>query len=588
MAANTKAVVTHGKTITTATRSLSRQLDAFVKTSSTHTSELSKDAKAFGSSELAQLATHSTHLHRHIEKLKDAMGVIAAQDKSEEEALKVVKQMISETHATLQDGFGAWGAELSRTCREKCEAVKATSAGAFGNAEKSLKMMGQVVESVLRDAFKFIEGERQGILRARDVTATAANGEIQRLKAQNQKLMQLLDAERAGASAAKADLVSRISGMLGTFVNERDQALKAAVQPLMKENEAGQTAMRDFVTKHDEALDEMESEGSTVSTGMEKKNGDVKRTRDGAFKVSLFTCLRQLADSRQALTGAKTSLGADLANLNSSMTSSIDTYSDEIQHRARDMDEMSKKSRFTSFLITAMIDQPFTDFGAYHRAKRIRLETTDTMSMDVGGQYRSLDGALASTSKNVDAFADRVAASVRISSIIIVLPVLMIAQGSTLETEISEYNDATGSHISSLNGATKLLSTEGARPDVSSGSTPKKRPWNYVDEWERTESREAVLRGWREQGVSEVGNETFTAEHLPLPEGVDEDEASGPEVVEPEATEEEDPPTPLPPPPPRQRRPTLKERTRSREPSVPDPLIDTKNVYLTRGSRRVR
>ncbi|KIY61043.1 kinesin-domain-containing protein [Cylindrobasidium torrendii FP15055 ss-10] len=543
MAGNTKAVVTHGKTIATATRSLSRQLDTFLKTSSMHTSELSKDAKAFGSSELAQLATHATRLHQHIEKLKDKMGIIATQDKSEEEALKAVKQMISETHATLRDGFGAWGAELSRTCREKCEAVETTSAGAFVNAEKSLKMMGQVVESVLRDAFKFIEGERQGILRARDVVAAAANGEIQRLKAQNQKLMQLLDAERAGASAAKADLVSRISGMLGTFVNERDQALRAAVQPLVKENEVGQTAMKDFVTKHDEVLDEMESEGSTVSTAMEKKNGDVKRTRDGAFK---------------ALTGAKTSLGSDLANLNSSMTSSIDNYSDEIQHRARDMDEMSKKN-----------------FGAYHRAKRIRLETTDTMSMDVGGQYRSLDGALASTSKNVDAFVDRVTAS-----------------GSTLQTEITQYNDATGSHISSLNGATTLLSTEGARPDVSSGSTPKKRAWNYVDEWERTESRESVLRGWREQGVSEVGNETFTAEHLPLPDGLDEDEASGsevvePEVVEPEVEEQEDPPTP-PPPPPRQRRPTLKERTRSREPSAPDPLVDTKNVYLTRGSRRVR
>ena len=47
-----------------------------------------------------------------------------------------------------------------------------------------------------------------------------------------------------------------------------------------------------------------------------------------------------------------------------------------------------------------------------------------------------------------------------------------------------------------------------------------------MDKWKLTESRDDVLRAWREQGVSNVINQTFLAEHLPLPgkdDGVDED-----------------------------------------------------------------
>lgn len=79
------------------------------------------------------------------------------------------------------------------------------------------------------------------------------------------------------------------------------------------------------------------------------------------------------------------------------------------------------------------------------------------------------------------------------------------------------YKTATASHVSMVQKATMALSDQGTREDTPTGSTPKKRTWRYVDEWELTESRPALLEAWRSHGMSAVGSETFLAEHLPLP-----------------------------------------------------------------------
>lgn len=338
MAANTNAVVTHGKTIASATRTLSRQLNEFVKTSTSSTMKLCQEAERFGSLELSSLASHSQRLHEHIKQLASSLGVIHSQDSSEEEALATVKKMIKETHDTFKDGFGMWGTTLSSTCSEFCMKVEKTGFVAFGDVEQALKLMSQVVEGVLRDAFKFIEGERQAILNVKAVASEAANGEINRLRQQNETLTRMLETERVNANTAKNDLIQRISGMLGTFVSDRDSALRASIQSVQHDNQQGEKAMKSFLTKQDEALDSMDSEGTSVATTMEKRNGDAKRARDGAYKVRLLVMqLPFLTVVLQSLNTAKSSLSSGLSEMGTAVTGSIKTYSSKIQQQVQEM-----------------------------------------------------------------------------------------------------------------------------------------------------------------------------------------------------------------------------------------------------------
>lgn len=176
-----------------------------------------------------------------------------------------------------------------------------------------------------------------------------------------------------------------------------------------------------------------------------------------------------------------------------------------------------------------------------------------------------------------------------------------------MAASMDKYEDSASSQLSALGSATKALSTEGTRPDVSDGSTPRKRSWDYVDEWQLTASREDILKVWRSKGLSTVGSETFIAEHLPLPDDEPSAEAEDEEESEVYASTAEridspfipstalnESPMSLPDSPPRPPRSKLpaKGKGKSSQAALPpaEPLVESRsvNVYMTRGSKRHR
>ncbi len=367
MKSNAKAVVTHGRSITSATQLLSRHLDEFMNTSSANVSKLRQEAKQFGSSELSNLASYSQRIHEHLKCVQESLNDVRAQDDSEDQALAVVKKTMQETHETFKDGFGSWGANLSSSCVQLCARVEDTGVKAFGGVEKALKAMAQLVEDVLRDALQFIETERQGLLALQSLGSNAANAEIQRLREQNEALTIMIENERLSAESSKSELVQRISGLLGDFVMERDKGLRAAVKDVQTANEKGTGAMKEFIAKQDSTLNGMDSEGAKVATILEKRSGDVKRTRDGALKVSLrFIEIIGFLISFQNLGQAKETVTMELSSLNANVSGSITSYSNTVQQQTQDMINSCSTS-MTLFCTCLMVTH-----------ERVRFRTTST------------------------------------------------------------------------------------------------------------------------------------------------------------------------------------------------------------------
>jgi kinesin family member 11 len=75
--------------------------------------------------------------------------------------------------------------------------------------------------------------------------------------------------------------------------------------------------------------------------------------------------------------------------------------------------------------------------------------------------------------------------------------------------------------------ANRTLAERGTQEDVSTGTTPRKRAVEYVDQWKVTKSREEILQEWREKGLSRIGSDTFVQEHVPLPTGPEREEQDG-------------------------------------------------------------
>lgn len=70
-------------------------------------------------------------------------------------------------------------------------------------------------------------------------------------------------------------------------------------------------------------------------------------------------------------------------------------------------------------------------------------------------------------------------------------------QVSQLGDSALGYSKSMDRHLKIIQQATATLQMQGTREDQTTGSTPRKRVWEYADEWEVTKDREVLLDEWK-------------------------------------------------------------------------------------------
>lgn len=69
--------------------------------------------------------------------------------------------------------------------------------------------------------------------------------------------------------------------------------------------------------------------------------------------------------------------------------------------------------------------------------------------------------------------------------------------------------------LSGIQQTSRLLHDQATREDVPTGMTPRKRSWEYVDNWELTKNRDVILRSWRGGTTSASTTPLSVAQSLP-------------------------------------------------------------------------
>lgn len=154
--------------------------------------------------------------------------------------------------------------------------------------ESAFKALGNVVDTVLREAQTYITSERKLLQEAKAMADNTTNAEILRLQQQNALLTRLLEAEKAKADRAKDELIQRISGLLGDFTAERDRSLREAFSAMTDSNTAAEREMVQLGQEHGKRLEDVVGRGKQWSLDLEKRGAEGKRARDSGIKVRLF------------------------------------------------------------------------------------------------------------------------------------------------------------------------------------------------------------------------------------------------------------------------------------------------------------
>ncbi|KAG1756753.1 P-loop containing nucleoside triphosphate hydrolase protein [Suillus paluster] len=465
---NIKAVSSHGRSISSEVQSLSTKLEEFIKTAGHSTQTLRAEAKQFQTKELEILTSHSERIDQQLQRIQDSLRIINAKDDVSAEALAAMQNAVKESQETMKSSFSSWSDGLRTTSQTMCKELCAANQSNFASLENALKTMGTLVDSAVSQAIDFVKAEEESALQAKTLVDDMSRAKIVHLQAQNALLVQILEAEKVKSARASDELVQRVSGLLGDFVASRDHELREAFGAVAKGNAKSEEEFGKFGQRHERLMNEATVRGSEAITLFERRGTEGKRTRDGALKT---------VGSVQA------AFKDGLLAMHNSVTTATTTYTGELQRQSQTLQ---------------------TSFGAgldrHNRAKRARIESTNGLMTDVQTEFRHLQRGVASSSRNVEGFSGHV-----------------VSESTSLSDTMEKHSNNTASRLASLYQTARALLDQGTREDVPTGMTPRKRIWEYVDQWELTQSRDAILQSRRQEEPTRHVSEPPPLQHPQSP-----------------------------------------------------------------------
>ncbi|EPQ58109.1 kinesin-domain-containing protein [Gloeophyllum trabeum ATCC 11539] len=468
LGSNSQAVQTHTKAISGDLQGLESSLADLLKTSGERTSRLKTLIDQYRSKELQSLSSQSKAIEEQVKRFQSSVQILEAKEEVSSEAVKALEAGIASLLGNLKTSWQTWTQEVHSSHEELSKGLSASTLHTTKSVENVMLSLHTLLERTISEAHAFIESERTTLTEVKTMTDATSTREIARLREQNKLFAKLLESEKAKSQRAQDELLERVSGLITSFAAERDRSLRASFSQLQTENAAAEAGVTQFNDEVGRKAEERVIAGKEWRVGLERRESEGKRARDGTLKT---------------LSSVNASITNGLSEMQSSMSTSFASYSSNLQRETQSVQASSN-----------------TALDRIHRAKRARLETTNSMGTDIQSSFRSLQRGVAGTSRNIETMSDQVS-----------------SETTSIRDTTAAYHAAATERLASARQSASVLLDKGTRRDTPTGTTPRKRSWSYKDQWETTKDREAVLKSWRQRNISEAGNETFLAEHLPLP-----------------------------------------------------------------------
>ncbi|KAF8274997.1 P-loop containing nucleoside triphosphate hydrolase protein [Lactarius quietus] len=452
LGANVEAVLSLGKALTSETQKFSAELDVFTKNTSHGLAKLRSDEEYYQAKELENLAGITGRINDQVRRLQDVMSSIQAQDEVAGEALRNAQTSVKEANDNIRATFSSWSDKLVQSSLSWRADLEKSSSNSFQAVEKALDSIAVLVQSVIQETHKHMVAERERNAEAKSTAESQAEEQICRLKDQNAQLTRLLQHEKLKSERMKNELVERVSGLLNEYVADRDKSLEEAVVAIKEENSQAESMLNRFTDEYSQKVDDVMKRNQELYTDIEKKSDQCKRLRDGAVK-SLSSV------SNITLEGV-----SSMQNL---VSTSLSTYSAEITRQIHLLNSTSTNA-----------------FERHGRAKRARIDATDGFCADALAESQYLQRTIAAMSKSVEANASKVT-----------------TEASKAARSAQVYHKSASEHLASMRKTTESLIDQGTREDLPTGATPRKRVWQYTDDWELTKDRDTVIQLWKRKAV---------------------------------------------------------------------------------------
>ena len=281
-----KTIVSNNeKIISTHADSLTEKLHNFIQLSQKTASSLEIEARQFRSLEQQSLAHHTQKVDEQFNIAQDLFQRIQSCDILEEKAVTSLQREFEAAHKSFKEETSSWGASLEMTCKTLCDKVASASTQQVTALQEAILALYSLLDTAVLDVQGFLKEERQALRAMKDLAETSTHGKVTHLKQQNEILAQMLVNERKDAEMAKSDLIQRVSGLLGEFMQKRDESLRESVESLQNSNvEAKALLISTFGQQVDIHQDAMQR-NTNLDSGLGRSGAQAEEAREDATNV---------------------------------------------------------------------------------------------------------------------------------------------------------------------------------------------------------------------------------------------------------------------------------------------------------------
>ena len=285
LSTNALNVNKYGKQLTSSSKTISDRIEEYLRAARDLQAAIESQAAHFTQAQSERISQASSQVDKDAQGLREHFQALAANEEEEGQLFSNLSKQLESAQAAFEETLEAWGEGVRETVRTSCG--EASSTVAKGNADigKAVDSLQLALENIMKEARTFLQEQKQLIGELKDYANSQATAEIARLKKQNELLAQLVVTERNRANAAKDELVRRVTGLLDTFLQERDESLKAAARDLQKENDAQAKARSAESAEHGKTWDATETRFHSFDGILQQNVRDNKRKRDMISKV---------------------------------------------------------------------------------------------------------------------------------------------------------------------------------------------------------------------------------------------------------------------------------------------------------------
>lgn len=281
-----KTVVSDNEKIINAhTDSLTEKLHEFIQLSQKTTSSLQIETQHFRSSEQQALAHHIQKVDEQFSIAQELFQRIQSCDTLEEKAVTTLQREFRAAHKSFKEETSSWGASLETTCRALCDKAASASTQQVTVLQEAILALYSLVDATVRDVQGFLKDERHALRMMKDLTETSAHEKASHLKQQNKILAQMLVNERKEAEKAKSDLIQRISGLLGEFMQKRDDSLRESVESLQSSNVEAEVLLASTFGRQVDVHQDAIRRNTDLDSGLGRSSAQAKEARENATNV---------------------------------------------------------------------------------------------------------------------------------------------------------------------------------------------------------------------------------------------------------------------------------------------------------------